>query len=828
MPKDKTPHYLRFAPIRILLPSVIMLLLIAGSVFLYLLPSMEKALLEAEKEKVVEITDTLVDALAHLDGMAAHGEISRDYAKRLGAEIVKNTRYGPDSNDYFWITDLTPRMIMHPYRPDLDGLDLTDYRDQEGKRVFMEFIRAARKGGDAFVEYHWQWQDHPERIARKLSHIRLFEPWGWIIGTGLYVDDVRAEINEYRDDVALIFLAVLLIISLLSLYIIRQSGITEKKKTQIQGQREKLVRVLQESEERYRTIADFGYDWELWIGTDNAIHYCSPACQRITGYPPERFFEAPSLVREIVIEDDRDAWDAYLIEANSDRGDTLDFRIRTADGSNRWLGAVGRAVSGIGGKPLGMRLSFRDITERKNMEEQLRHQALHDPLTNLANRTLCLDRLAQAMRRAKRRENYFFAVVFLDLDRFKIINDSLGHSFGDMVLSETASRLGGEMRGLDTVSRFGGDEFVLLLDELSSPAEAIRIIKRVRQRLSEPFRLNGNEVQTSASFGIVLSPVGDRKAADVLQHANIAMHCAKEAGRNRFKVFTERMLETAVDQMTLETDMRRGLADDEFYVVYQPIMDLDGSDVIGFEALARWEHPERGAIPPAEFIPKAEESGLIVQLGERVLQQALRTLAGWRNETDGVDDIFISVNLSSKQFSRIELDKIVVALLAKYGIPPSCLRLEITESSIMKNPESSLRILNRLRDAGVRFSIDDFGTGYSSLAQLQQLPVDTLKVDRTFIARMRKDPEDMEIVKAVIALGRSLDLDVIAEGVESPEQICLLLDLNCNRVQGFYFHEPMSAAKARELLKLRNGDTAERTREKLQAARLTCPRKKNG
>ena len=823
MVQDKTAHYLKFAPTRVLLPSALMLLLFAGSIFLYLLPSIEETLLEAQKEKVVEITDTVAGTLTHLNEMAERGEITLDYAKELGAEFVKQTRYGPDAKDYFWITDLTPRMIMHPYRPDLDGQDLTDYRDKEGKRIFMEFVRAARKSPDAFVDYYWQWQDRPDRIAHKLSHVRLFVPWGWIIGTGLYTNDVRAEIGVYRNHVALIFLGILLLSLLLSLYVIRQTGISEKKKAQIQGQREKLVRVLQESEERYRTIADFGYDWEVWVGTDGAVNYCSPACLRITGHPPERFFEDPGLIREIILTDDQDAWDAYLVEADSDRGDSLDFRIRTEDGKTRWLGVVGRSVSGIGGKPLGMRLSFRDITDRKAMEEQLRHQALHDPLTNLANRTLCLDRLSQAMRRAKRRENYFFAVVFLDLDRFKIINDSLGHRFGDMVLTETAIRLTGEMRLLDTVSRFGGDEFVLLLDELSSPGEAIRIIKRVRKRLSEPFRFNGNQVQTTASFGIVLSPVVDGKAADVLQHANIAMHQAKESGRNRFKVFTERMLESAVDLLTLENDMRRGLANDEFHVVYQPIMDLAGSDIIGFEALARWDHPDRGAIPPVEFIPMAEESGLIIELGEWVLQQALRTLAGWRNETDFADDIFMCVNLSSKQFARTDLDKIVVRILERYGLPPSCLKLEITESSIMGNPESSLRILNRLRKAGVRFSIDDFGTGYSSLSQLQQLPVDTLKVDRTFISRMRTDPENMEIVKAVIALGHSLDLNVVAEGVEDPDQLCSLLNLSCNSVQGFYFHEPMSAAKAKDLLKQRLDKTAEQTREKLDLARRDCP-----
>jgi diguanylate cyclase (GGDEF)-like protein/PAS domain S-box-containing protein len=823
MAQERTAHYLKLAPARVLLPSALTLLLFAGSIYLYLLPSIEQALLNAKKEKVVEITDTVTSTLARLNEMAERGEITLAHAKALGAKFVRDTRYGPDAKDYFWITDLTPRMVMHPYRPDLDGRDLTDYRDKEGKRVFVEFVNAARKTSDAFVGYYWQWQDRPDRIVRKISHVRLFAPWGWVIGTGLYTDDVHAEIGVYRDRIALIFLGVLLLGSLLSLYVVRQTGMTEDKKSRIQRQREKLVRVLQESEERYRTIADFAYDWEVWIGTDQTVHYCSPACLRITGYPPERFFEDPGLIREIIIEEDLDAWDAYLVEADSERGDSLDFRILTADGKTRWLGVVGRSVSGIGGKPLGMRLSFRDITDRKTMEEQLRHQALHDPLTNLANRTLCLDRLRQAMRRAKRRENYFFAVVFLDLDRFKIINDSLGHRFGDMVLTETAIRLTGEMRGLDTVSRFGGDEFVLILDELSSPGEAIRIIKRVREKLSEPFRFNGNEIRTTASFGIVLSPVVDGRAADVLQHANIAMHRAKEAGRNRFKVFTDRMLESAVDLLTLENDMRRGMGNDEFHVAYQPIMDLAGSDIVGFEALARWDHPDRGVIPPTEFIPMAEESGLIIELGEWVLQQALRTLAGWRNETDGVDDIFMCVNLSSKQFARTDLDKVVVRALERYGLPPSCLKLEITESSIMSNPESSQLILNRLQKAGVRFAIDDFGTGYSSLSQLQQLPVDTLKVDRTFISRMRTDSENMEIVRAVIALGHTLDLKVVAEGVENPDQLCSLLNLSCNSVQGFYFHEPMSAAKAKALLKRRAGKTAEETREKLELARRDCP-----
>ncbi|MBG0791462.1 MAG: EAL domain-containing protein [Desulfovibrionaceae bacterium] len=804
MSHEKLKTLFRFTPFRVLLPSALMLLLFAGSIFLYILPNMEHELMESRKRNSVELTAAVLSTVNHFHALSQRGEITEAYAKRLAREFIRSMRYGPENKDYFWVTDTDARMVMHPYRPDLIDRDLSEFRDKEGTRVFTEFVRVALERGEGFVNYYWQWNDEPGRIEAKLSYVREFKPWGWVIGTGLYVADVKEDIAVYRNRAAAILVGILLVIFLLSFYILRQAAMSEQKRARVQTQRERLVRVLQESEERYRTIADFTYGWEAWVDVDGSMLYCSPACERMTGYPPEKFFDTPGLLRSIVIEDDRDAWDAYLVVANSDHGDSLDFRIRTADNKTRWIGAAGRSVSGIGGKPLGLRFSFRDITDHKLMEEQLRHQALHDPLTNLANRTLCLDRINQAMRRAARRDNYFFAVVFLDLDRFKVINDSLGHRFGDMVLTETAIRLTAEMRGLDTVARFGGDEFVLLLDELSSPGEAIRIIKRVRKRLSEPFRFQENEVQTTASFGLVLSPIANSRPAEVLQHANIAMHRAKEAGRNRFKVFTDRMLETAVDQLTMENDMRQGLVNGEFYVAFQPIMEIGGNEVIGFEALARWNHPDRGNIPPSEFIPMAEETGLIISLGEWVLREALKTLTEWRRQTNNARDVYMSVNLSSKQFTRYDLDKMVLRALNDSGLDPSSLKLEITESAIMDNPEAAIRILRRLRKAGVRFSIDDFGKGYSSLSQLQQLPVDTLKVDRSFISRMRTDPENMEIVKAVIALAHSLDLDVVAEGVEEGEQLRSLIDLECECVQGFYFHKPMSMEAALKLLRLRS------------------------
>jgi len=822
MNSNRLTILLKHTPFRVLLPSLLMILLFAGSIFLYLLPSLQTAFMNFKKETIHELTGSVINTLGHLRDRADSGDISQEEARKMGLELIKAMRYGPEGKDYFWINDTTPRMIMHPYRPDLEGKDLSDYKDKAGKQLFVEFVDTVRKHDGGFVAYYWQWKDQPEKVVKKLSYVHEFKPWGWIIGTGLYLDDVKEEMAGYRNRITAIFLAILLIIAALKFYVLRQTALTEKKKTEIQSQRERLMQALQEGEERYRTIADFAYDWEIWIGTEGNVLYCSPSCERITGHPPEQFFESPELVHEIIIPNDRNAWDDYLVKANKEQGDTLDFRIHNADGETRWLGVVGRSVSGIGMKPLGIRCSFRDITERKQMEEQLRHQALHDPLTNLANRTLCLDRVGQAMRRATRRENYYFAVVFLDLDRFKIINDSLGHRFGDMVLTETGNRLDEHVRGLDTVSRFGGDEFVLLLDELASPGEAIRIVKRIRQALAKPFIFNGHEVQTTASFGVVLSPIGDIKAADVLQNANIAMHRAKDAGRNRFKVFTDRMLESAVDQLTMENDMRRGLAIGNFHIEYQPIMDLNGSDLMGFEALARWNHPERGPIPPSEFIPMAEESGLILELGEWVLRTSLKTLSAWRNSTSGAKGIFMSVNLSSKQFACMDLDKIILQTLQDVDLPPSALKLEITESALMDHPEAAIRVLRRLRKTGVHFSIDDFGTGYSSLSQLQQLPVDTLKVDRSFISRMESDPENMEIVKAVIALAHSLDLSVIAEGVEDPNQLCSLLDLNCECVQGFYFHEPMSTEKALNLLERRETAGSTSPKHKMTKAKRDC------
>lgn len=438
--------------------------------------------------------------------------------------------------------------------------------------------------------------------------------------------------------------------------------------------------------------------------------------------------------------------------------------------------------------------------ERLEFEAKLRHQALYDTLTGLANRTLALDRIQQALERCKRRDDVFYAVVIMDLDRFKVINDSLGHAVGDQVLEVVARRIVGTLRGLDTVARFGGNEFILLLEELATPGEAIRIVKRLRQAVMEPVPVAGREVQTAASFGIVLSPNAFERAEDLLQSAAIALHAVKTSGRGRFKVFTPRLMLHAVERLTLEQELRIALEKGQFVVHYQPIWDLSSTRLVGFEALVRWMHPERGMVGPGSFITLAEETGIILELGRVVLTRACADLAAWRERDPAARKLFVAVNLSNKQFSQHTLVEQVSEILRRTRLPADRLKLEITESTIMVNAESALVMLKRLKALGVTISIDDFGTGYSSLSYLQRFPVDTLKVDRSFVGRLGLDPENQEIVRAIVALAHSLGLDVVAEGVEESGQAAMLQALGCECVQGFYFSRPLDGDKAQETI----------------------------
>lgn len=459
-------------------------------------------------------------------------------------------------------------------------------------------------------------------------------------------------------------------------------------------------------------------------------------------------------------------------------------------------------VTGAGGRVTGGMSVSQDISARKRLEEQLRHQALHDPLTGLANRTLCLDRIRQAVERSRRRPDYIFAVLFVDLDRFKLVNDSMGHKFGDALLMETASRLLECVRDLDTVARLGGDEFVLVLEELEAPRRAIHVVHRVREVLAREFQLGQRAVQLTASIGVAVDTRRYRTPEDVLQNANLAMHRAKEMGRDRFKIFTNRMLDAAVHRLNLESGLQRALAENQLFLVYQPIVRLGrGYGLYGFEALVRWRHPERGVVGPAEFIPVAEETGLIVELGLWVLRAACRTFADWLRGVPDAADLTLAVNLSGRQFAQSDLVGAIRRVLQETGMPADKLKLEITETALMENASRAVERLQALRDLGIRLSVDDFGTGYSNMIYLQQLPLDLLKIDLSFVQKMDVNQENVAIVKAIISLAHTLGLEVVAEGVERARHHEILSLLDCEFGQGYLYSPPLSEDDARTFIR---------------------------
>jgi diguanylate cyclase (GGDEF)-like protein/PAS domain S-box-containing protein len=443
---------------------------------------------------------------------------------------------------------------------------------------------------------------------------------------------------------------------------------------------------------------------------------------------------------------------------------------------------------------------IQNITDRKEAEERLIHDAFHDALTNLPNRALLIDHLKLALARMQRNEKAMFAVIYLDLDRFKVINDSLGHMIGDQLLVGIARRLENILRPGDTIARLGGDEFTVLLEDIQDRNYVVQIAERIQSELSAPFSLNGREVFTTVSIGIAISSKDYKQTEDVLRDADTAMYRAKALGKARYEIFDKGMHDQATKLLQVETDLRRALEREEFFVFYQPIMSLATGELRGFEALVRWRHPERGFISPVDFIPVAEETGMIVQIGEYVLREACQQMQKWQTILPSDPPLFISVNLSVKQFSQPDLVEKVGIILNETGLSPKHLKLEITESAVMENVEDATELLTRLRDLGLRISMDDFGTGYSSLSHLRRFPIDTLKIDRSFVTQMAEDGENAEIVRTIVGLAQNLGMDVVAEGVETPEQIVTLKALGCEYGQGYFFSKPLDFQKAEQFI----------------------------
>ncbi|HEV2762275.1 MAG TPA: EAL domain-containing protein [Pyrinomonadaceae bacterium] len=478
----------------------------------------------------------------------------------------------------------------------------------------------------------------------------------------------------------------------------------------------------------------------------------------------------------------------------------MEMRCRHKDGRDVWILWNGARVAGEQGGESRLFFQVQEITDRKHAEERLLHDALHDSLTGLPNRALFMDHLKMTMARAKRRKVQIFAVLFLDVDRFKVINDSLGHMLGDQLLVGVARRLESCIRQEDTVARVGGDEFTILLEDIADEREAVSVAERIQKELTVPFSLDGHEVFTTVSIGVAPSTTGYEHPEEIMRDADTAMYRAKSLGKARHEVFDKAMHAYAVNLLQLETDLRRALERGEFFIQYQPIVSLDNFSLCGFEALVRWQHPERGLVSPLDFIPIAEDTGQIIAIGHWTLREACRQMRRWQKQFPTDLPLFISVNLSSKQFTQPDLIEQIRKILEEMKLPARTLKLEITESVVMENIEKATEMLRELRALGVQLSIDDFGTGYSSLSYLHRFPIDTLKIDRSFVMRMVDNSENIEIVRTIVMLAQILGMDVVAEGVETKEQLALLRKLGCENGQGYFFSRPLGVSGAEKII----------------------------
>ncbi|WP_373530565.1 EAL domain-containing protein [Nostoc sp.] len=553
-----------------------------------------------------------------------------------------------------------------------------------------------------------------------------------------------------------------------------------------------------------------------------AFEYISLGCIELLELTSDKILENASLCfAQIHIDDRAGCYVAAKESAQTLKPFSYECRLITPSGKPKWVQANARLECRENGDIVWHGVLL-DVSDRKQAQELIIHNALHDPLTNLPNRTLLVERLELAINRAKRVKTYRYAVLFLDLDRFKVINDSLGHLAGDQLLKTIAQKLKTHLREVDLVARIGGDEFVIMLEDISGIEKVIQITERILTDFETPLILNDSEVVISTSIGIVLGTKDYSEASDLLRDADIAMYRAKAQERSSYKVFNIKMHTQAVDRLTLETDIRKAIEREEFVIYYQPIVDilsdahggqsqhvsgtsptetwLQGVRLIGFEALVRWQHPTRGFVLPEEFVPIAEETGLIVQIDRWMLYTACQQLANWKTKFANHLPLKMSINLSAQDIRQASLLEDIDQTLAKTGLEGDSIALEITESMLIENISSAIDLLTELKARKIQITIDDFGSGYSSLNYLHRLPADNLKIDRSFVSQMEEGNRNYQVVSTIIALSNQLGLAVIAEGIETPQQLHWLQQLGCKLGQGYLFSKPLSHETVEALL----------------------------
>jgi diguanylate cyclase (GGDEF)-like protein/PAS domain S-box-containing protein len=610
---------------------------------------------------------------------------------------------------------------------------------------------------------------------------------------------------KYIANSSVIFL--LLLVSLAFVSVAIACWTTLPQVAAIDAVRQQAESLFLKASERYDLVmqgANEGlWDWNL----ENHEIYFSQRWKAMLGYADDEIASTLDEWRDRIHPDDKAQFQLELSRHLD--GTTSHFerehRILHKDGTYRWVLSRGLAVRNEEGQAYRIAGSQTDITDRHRAEAQLSHDALHDRLTGLPNRILFQERLEHVLQLAKRHNIFSFAVLFVDLDRFKTINDSLGHLVGDRLLMGIAQRLKACIRSSDTLARLGGDEFAMLIEDVDDKGDIIHLVERIQQEFKLPFHLNGQEIYANASIGVLIETADYDCAEDLLRDADIAMYRAKERGRGCYEVFDITMRDRAVAMLHLETDLRKAIINQEFQLHYQPIVALHNNQITGFEALVRWQHPDKGLIPPIEFIGVAEETGLILPLGIWVLQEACTQMRAWHEEFPSDPPLSVSVNVSGKQFAQVDLVDKIRQILAETSFDPHCLKLEITESTIVEDLASAKAKLIQLQELGIQVSIDDFGTGYSSLSYLSRFPINFLKIDRSFIQDIDTSSERLEIIRAIVSLADSLKIDVVAEGVETASQLAQLCSLQPTSgqehfAQGYLFSKPLNRDAAKSLI----------------------------
>jgi len=583
----------------------------------------------------------------------------------------------------------------------------------------------------------------------------------------------------------------------------------------------RVRRLLAEQNHLFRLISENAADMITVVDNDGRSLYDSPACEKVLGYSLAEL--SRMMLLDLIHPDDRvRVREAFVVARKTGEDQRLEYRMSHQNGSWRILDSSMSVVRSTRGEVDRTVIVNRDITENRRTQEKLEYTALHDALTGLPNRSLLLRKLQKVLVRSRRHEDYKFALLFVDIDEFRLVNDSLGPAAGDEFLVQIARRISVSLRGLETggppelesaprdssdsedvLAKLPGDEFAVLLDDIRDPSDTLRVCQRIQTNLSYPFNIAGQEIVVTATIGIALKSTAEAQPIDILRNAEIAMHRAKQAGKGRSEVFDTAMHGSAIRRLQLESELRKAIERNEFRVVYQPVFSLRTGVVTGFEALSRWHKPE-GVVMPAAWVDVADQTGLMETINRSLMSEAFCNLQRWNATYAPATRFTMSVNVTQRQFSQPNLTSEIGKVLQETGVDPATVELEIVETVAMGSTDAEHKMLADLKKLGVRLSIDDFGTGYSSLARLQQLPVDTLKIDRQFISAMQNNESSREIVRVIVMLSHSLGLKTVAEGVETIEQVNYLRETDCDMAQGYYFSRPKDAETIQELLKGQN------------------------